>query len=169
MRVMRVLLAGLLVSSAGCRGEEASEPERVVFDDVGDTTTYIDSATGVRLTSPEARPREFTVVELPAGFPEIPRPSDAVVVDARVDPLPSGGTYSTATIAVERETQRVFRWYGQALREAGWQVSDESQLDQVHRLRARRGGAMLDLTVQVHPDYPGSGWTRIMAFVTERA
>lgn len=158
-----------MAAGPACGRDESSEPERVVFDDVGDTTTYVDSATGVRLTSPEARPREFTVVELPAGFPELPRPSDALVVDARVDPVPSGGTYSSATIVVERDARGVFEWYRRALRDAGWRVFDESQLDQVHRLKGSNGSTTLDLIVQVHPEYPGSGWTRVVAFVLKRA
>jgi hypothetical protein len=169
VRRKRVAFLGLIALSGACGRDETSEPQRVVFDDVGDTTTYVDSATGVRLTSPEARPQEFTVAELPSGFPELPRPEDALVVDARVDAIPSGGSYSSATIVVERESRSVFGWYGQALRDAGWQVSDQSQLDQTHRLEATRGSATLDLVVQVHPDYPGSGWTRVLAFITERA
>lgn len=160
---------GLIVLGVACRGDEDAATERVVFDNVRDTTVYVDSATGVRLISPEARPQEFTVVELPAGFPEFPRPPDALVVEARVDPIAGGGTYSTTTIVVERETTGVFEWYRQALRDAGWVVSDESQLGQVHKLKARREDVMLDLVVQVHPEYPGSGWTRIVAFVTQRA
>jgi hypothetical protein len=69
VRRNRVAFLGLIALSGACGRDERSEPQRVVFDDVGDTTTYIDSATGVRLTSPEARPQEFTVVELPSGFP----------------------------------------------------------------------------------------------------
>lgn len=161
-------LVALTVVGLACGRDERSEPEQLL-EDVADTTTYMDSATGVRLTSPEARPHEFTVVELPVGFPELPHPSDALVVDARVDPVPSGGTYSTATIVVESDTRRVFEWYRQALRNAGWRILDESQLDQVHRLKAITGGTTLDLLVQVHPDYPGSGWTRVVAFVLERA
>ena len=103
------------------------------------------------------------------AFPSYPHPSDALVIDARVDPVPGGGTYSSATIVVERDTGRVFDWYRQALRDDGWRVFDESQLNQVRRLKASTGGTTLDLLVQVHPDYPGSGWTRVVAFVLERA
>lgn len=164
-----VLLAA--VATAACGRDEPADPEprRVVFDDVGDTTTYVDSATGVRLTSPEARPREFATVELPAEFPALPRPPESLVVDGRVDPLPRGGTYSSATLVVERDTRQVYDWYRQELGEEGWRILDQSQLDQVHRLKATKGGEQLDLAVQVHPDYPGSGWTRVVAFVTRRA
>ncbi len=161
----------LLAATAACDRDEPadSQPRRDVFDDVRDTTTYVDSATGVRLTSPEARPREFTTVELPPGFPALPRPPESLVVDGRVDPLPSGGTYSSATLVVERGTRQVYDWYRQALRWEGWQIVDQSQLDQIHRLKATKSGEQLDLAVQVHPDYPGSGWTRVVAFVTRRA
>lgn len=165
----RGLLVLLLAAAACGRGEPAEPgPRRVVFDDVGDTTTHIDSATGIRLTSPEARPQEFTPIELPSGFPSLPSPAGALVIDARVDRLPSGGSYSSASLVVERDTRQVYDWYREALRQEGWRIVDQSQLDQVHKLRATKLGETLDLAVQVHPDYPGSGWTRVVAFITLR-
>ncbi len=167
MRTLVGPLAILLGAAAvACGGGEGAESGRVIVDDQpGDTTTYVDSATGVRLTSPDTRPTEFTVVDLPEGFPAIPRPPGALVIAATRDPLPAGGAYSSVTFVVEGRAKDVFGWYMGELDSDGWGIVRQSQLDQVYKLHARGQVATLDLAVQVHPDYPGSGWTRVLAFV----
>lgn len=165
--VVAIVVGATAVACGG--GEEPADRRVVVEHQPGDTMTHVDSATGVRLTSPHARPVEFTVVALPEGFPAVPNPPDALLTAAARDPLPGGGFHSSATLVIERRAKHVFDWYRGELDRDGWRILRQSQLGQVHQLQAGKGGATLDLAVQVHPEYPGSSWTRVLAFVQERS
>jgi hypothetical protein len=159
----------VLAILAACGREE--EPSVEVAPDTAaflrDTHTYIDSATGVELISPNAAPAEgeFQAVELPEGFPsDFPVPSGGIVVEATSQPLPSGGSYSGITVVEKREAGNVFDWYHGALRESGWRIISAERA-QPYRIEATKENAKINMVLQPHPEYPASGWTRVVAFV----
>lgn len=165
-RFLAALLVPLL--ELACGGGEPP-PEESADTAAGTPTAHFDSATGSRLISPEAAPskEELQPVRPPGGFPEdFPFPAGAAIVDS-ASSAQAGARYTGTTIILQRNAKETFDWYRGHLSRAGWMIGRVDQRGQAHILGARRGSQSLTLIVQVHPEYPGTGWIRILANVVE--
>lgn len=148
-------MALTLALAAGCGKSEDDTPA-----EASDTTAAIATAPA----ETETTAVEFTAVALPVDFPaDFPLAPESTVVSATSTP-DEGGSYSEVSIASQGESAESYRWYRQALTDAGWQVSSEGQTDETRTLHAAQGESYVDLTVMPHPQRSG-GWVRVSASI----
>jgi len=148
-------MALTLVLAAGCGNPDDDAPA-----ETPDTT----AATDTVVAPPDTAAVEFTPVALPADFPaDFPVAPASIVVAATSAP-DAGGAYNEISIATEGEAGESYRWYRQALIDAGWQVSSEGQTDDTRTLHATQGESYVDLTVRPHPGRSG-GWVQVDASI----
>jgi hypothetical protein len=148
-------MALTLMLAAGCGNPDDDAPA-----ETADTT----AATDTVVTPPDTAAVEFTPVALPADFPaDFPLAPASIVVAATSAP-DAGGAYNEISIAAEGEAGESYRWYRQALIDAGWQVSSEGQTDDTRTLHATQGESYVDLTVRPHPGR-STGWVQVDASI----
>lgn len=148
-------MALTLALAAGCGKSEDDAPA-----EASETTAAIASAPA----ETETTAVEFTAVALPIDFPaDFPLAPESTVVSASSTP-DEGGSYSEVSIASQGESAESYRWYRQALTDAGWQVSSEGQTDETRTLHATQGESYVDLMVMPHPQRSG-GWVRVSASI----
>ena len=141
---------------SGCGKSEDDTPA-----EASDTTA---AAVTVPADSDTAAAVELVAVALPADFPvDFPLAPESTVVSATSTP-DQGGSYSEVSIASQGESNESYRWYRQALTDAGWQISSEGQTDETRTLHATQGESYIDLMVMPHPDRAG-GWVRVSASI----
>lgn len=148
-------MALTLALAAGCGKSE---------DDAPDEATETTAAIATAPAETETTAVEFTAVALPVDFPaDFPLAPESTVVSASSTP-DEGGSYSEVSIASQGESAESYRWYRQALTDAGWQVSSEGQTDETRTLHATQGESYVDLMVMPHPQRSG-GWVRVSASI----
>jgi len=148
-------MAITLALATGCGNPGDDAPA-----DAPDTTAAVDTVAPVADTAAV----EFTPVALPADFPaDFPIAPASTVVSATSTP-DAGGAYNEISIATEGEAGESYRWYRQALVDAGWQVSSEGQTDDTRTLHATQGESYVDLTVRPHPGR-STGWVQVDASI----
>jgi hypothetical protein len=148
-------MALTLMLAAGCDNPDDDAPA-----EIPDTT----AATDTVVVPPDTASVEFSPVALPADFPaDFPVAPASIVVAATSAP-DAGGAYNEITIATEGEAGESYRWYRQALVDAGWQISSEGQTDDTRTLHATQGESYVDLTVRPHPGR-STGWVQVDASI----
>jgi len=96
---------------------------------------------------------------LPESFPaDFPFPSDASALGARTR-VEAGGSLSEISLVKRAPPDSLLAWYGDALREAGWDVSLGPDL------HATQGESYIDMTVRPWRQ----GWARIDATIWKMA
>ena len=148
-------MALTLALASGCGKSEDDIPAVAP-----DTTAALATASAESETTAAA----FTPVALPVDFPaDFPLAPESTVVSATSTP-DEGGSYSEVSIASRGEPAESYRWYRQALTDAGWQISSEGQTDETRTLHATQGESYVDLMVMPHPER-SRGWVRISASI----
>ena len=148
-------MALTLALAAGCGKSKDDVPA-----EASDTTAAFATAPA----ETETTAVEFTAVALPVDFPaDFPLAPESTVVSATSTP-DEGGSYSEVSIASQGDSAESYRWYRQALTDAGWQVFSEGQTDETRTLHATQGESYVDLTVMPHPQRSG-GWVRVSASI----
>jgi hypothetical protein len=145
-----------LLLLAGCKKSEEAAADPAGAPAGGETGAYGEATAEATPATPAGAP-QLTAVDLPDAFPrEVPLPPGGTVTEAGAS-SDDQAVNAHAALTTQQEAAALFGWYKQAFADAGWTIESEGQSGTSRQLRAVKGEAAVDVTVDPHEN---AGWSQ---------